>query len=237
MKETVLLFVLTTAVMAQEFEVAAIRPAVEDHNAFITAENDRYLVHNIALKRLIATAFGVDGSEVFGGPNWIATDHWEISAKIPSEYATRQQDQFLKKMVQNLLADRFSLAVHREGREVSGYALVLAKNGPKMSVAKPDEETSLDGGNDGRTMSLKGKNVRMEALAQALAAGGRLVVDRTGLAGGYDFELNWAVADDSSSDVPSIFTAVQEELGLRLESAKLTIQAVLVDRAERPTEN
>jgi hypothetical protein len=75
MKELGLLLVLTTGVMAQDFEVASIRPAVEDYNATVNAENGRYLVHNIALKRLIAIAWGVDGGEVIGGPNWISSDH------------------------------------------------------------------------------------------------------------------------------------------------------------------
>jgi uncharacterized protein (TIGR03435 family) len=253
-KELALLLALTAVVTAQEFDVASIRPAVEDHNATIDAENGRYLVHNIALKRLIALAWSVDGSEVIGGANWIASDHWDITAKIPDEYAMRSQDQcnapryfgpsgqmncrqFLNRMIQNLLANRFRLAIHRETREVSGYALVVAKNGPKMAVAKPDEEASLPGGNQGGNMRLKATNVRMEVLAQVLSDGGRLVVDKTGLAGGYDFELHWALADDPTSDLPTIFTAVKEQLGLQLEPAKVPIQAVIIDRVEKPNEN
>jgi uncharacterized protein (TIGR03435 family) len=236
LKELALLFALTAAVPAQEFEVAAVHPAVEDHNRIINAENGRYLVHNIALKRLIATAFGIDSIEVIGGPNWIGTDRWDINAKIPSEYGARPQGQVLKTMVQNLLADRFRLIIHRETREVSGYALVVAKNGSKMAVAKPDEVARFQGGNDG-TQHLKATNIRMDALAQYLTGDGGLVVDRTGLTDGYDFDLNWTLADEPSSDLPSIFTALQEQVGLKLEHAKLPIQAVIVDRAERPKEN
>ncbi len=250
MKALALLLALANVVTAQEFEVASIRVAVEDHNATMNAENGRYLVHNIALKRLIAIAWGVDGSEVIGGPNWIGSDRWDITAKIPEEYATHPQDQcgapryfgpsgqmdcrqFLKKMMQNLLADRFRLAIHRETREVSGYALAMAKNGSKMAIAVPDKEARLQGDN----RHLKATNVRMEVLAQILSDAGRLVVDKTGLTGGYDFELNWALADDSSSDQPSLFAALPEQLGLKLEAAKVPIQAVIVDRAEKPDKN
>ena len=229
MTKIALLLSLTTTVSAQEFEVASIRPAVEDHNFTINTENGRYLVHNIPLKRLVAIAWGVDGSEVIGGPAWIASDGWDITAKIPEESATRSQDcdsprtfgtsrqtdcrPFLNKMIQNLLADRFKLRIHRETREASGYLLVVAKNGPKMIVAKPDEAEGFPGGNEGGNMHFKATNVRMEVLAQVLMGGGRLIVDKTGLTGGYDFELRWSAAEDPASDQPSIFTAVKEQLG------------------------
>jgi uncharacterized protein (TIGR03435 family) len=125
------------------------------------------------------------------------------------------------------------LTIHRETREVSGYALVVGKNWSKMAVATPDKIARLQGGNE----HLKGTNVWMEVLAQVLTGGGRLVVDKAGLTAGYDFELNWAMADNSSSDLPSIFTALQEQLGLTLEPAKVPIQAVIIDRAEKPSEN
>lgn len=135
--------------------------------------------------------------------------------------------------IQNLLADRFRLTIHRETRGVSGYLLVVAKNGLKMTASKPDEGTSLRGGNG----HLEAANVRMEVLVHVLTGAGRLIVDKTGLTGGYDFELNWALADDQSSDQPSIFTAVKEQLGLQLEPAKIPIQAVIIDGAEKPSGN
>jgi uncharacterized protein (TIGR03435 family) len=233
MKELALLFGLTAAIMAQEFEVASIHRAVEDFGANIHGDKGHYRVHNFTLKRLIAMAWGVDGSEVIGGPNWVGSDHWDITAKMPAEYATRPQDQFLKKMIQNLLADRFRLTIHRETRQVSGFALVVAKNGPKMAVATPHEENQLQGDN----RYLKATDFTMEELAHILSVDGRLVVDKTGLTGGYDFEIHCAMDNDSSSDQPSIFTALQEQLGLKLESAKIPIQAVVIDRADKPKEN
>jgi uncharacterized protein (TIGR03435 family) len=96
-----------------------------------------------------------------------------------------------------------------------------------------NEENHLEGDNK----RLKATDFRMDGLARILSAGGRLVVDKTGLTGGYDFELHWAMDDDSSSDQPSIYTAVQEQLGLKLESGKIPIQVVIIDRAEKPNQN
>lgn len=241
MRALALLFAFTAATMAQTFEVAAIRPAVDDHSSTVDADKGFYQAHNLTLKRLITTAWGVDGRAVIGGPNWVASDHWDIRAKMPAEYTPRPQDsvlnpqdQFLKRMLQNLLAERFHLTVHRETRQADGYALVVAKSGLKIERAKPDEVAKLGGSNT----YLRGTNVRMEVLAKVMAdIGGRLGVDKTGLTGGYDFELHWAPADDSSSDLPPLFTAVQQQLGLQLESVKVPIQAVIIDRAEKPDGN
>ena len=241
MKELALLIALTTVVTAQEFEVASIRPARQDDSAKVDGDKGYYVVHNLTLKRLITMAWGVDGRDVIGGPNWISSDHWDIAAKMPAEYATRQQDsflnpqdQFLRRMLQNLLADRFRLAIHREARRADGFALVVAKSGTKMAAANRDEDDKLEGGN----RYLKGRNVTMMVLAKVLSdSGERRVVDKTGLVGGYDFELHWAPDDDPASDDPSISTALKEQLGLQLESVKLPIEEIIIDRAERPNQN
>src|SRR5207253_6619417 len=106
---------------------------------------------------------------------------------------------------QNILANPFHLVVHREAREASGLALVVAKKGPKMVAATPQEENSLQGGNS----YLKATSFSMKELAQILSNQGTLVVDKTGLTGKYDFEIRWALPNDTSGDLPTLFTALE----------------------------
>lgn len=224
---------------AQEFEVASVRPANDDGHHDSDSDPGRYLVHNLTLKRLIAYAWEVDEGEVFGGPGWADSQGWDINARIPAEYAKRTPDQFLK-MIQNLLADRFQLVIHREPRRISGYALVVTKKGSKMTLAKPSGNDSDFRSNNTHLLAT---NVTMQGFARRLSRDrdiGKAVDDETGLTGKFDFELNWAreqaKEDGSNDDRPSIFAALQEQLGLKLEPAKVPIQAIVIDRAEKPGE-
>jgi uncharacterized protein (TIGR03435 family) len=236
MKILALLFAMMAPLPAQEFEVASIRPAKQDGNHDSDNYQGRWVAHNLALKRLIAVAWDVDNSLEAGGPNWIDSDSYDIDANIPADYVNAPRDQFLH-MIQRLLADRFRLTIHREPRQISGYALVPAKAGSKMANARPSESGS-DFSSNG--MHLKATGVTMEAFAKRLSRNrdiGRVVVDKTGFIGRFDFELDWAPAQQDSDEHPSIFTAIQEQLGLKLESAKVQIQAVVIDRVEKPSEN
>ena len=236
MKQFALFLALAVLTQAQEFEVASVRASVPDNNRDSDTDDGRYHTHNLTLKTLVARAWDLDESEVSGGPNWTDSDGWDINAKIPAEYATkRSRDQFLQ-MVQKLLADRFQLVVHREQRQLSGYALIVVKSGAKMAATK----ATGDGSDfSSHNMHLKATNVTIDAFARWLSRNrdvGRLVVDRTGLTGKFDFELDWG-RGDPSDDRPSILTALPEQLGLRLDSAKVPIQAVVIDHAEKPQDN
>jgi uncharacterized protein (TIGR03435 family) len=229
-------------VSAQEFEVASIRPAKQDGNRDVDTYGSRFEAHNLTLKRLVGMAWDVDDSQVVGGPNWIDSESYDIKAAIPAGYAPPARDQFLR-MLQNLLAERFRLAVHRELRQTSGYALIVTRSGSKMISGKPNGQ---DGDFHSTSSHLKAANVTMEAFARRLSRNrdiGRTVVDKTGLTGRFDFDLDWAPAQltpaqsDPPDDRPGIFTALQEQLGLKLQSEKVSIQAVVVDRAEKPSEN
>jgi uncharacterized protein (TIGR03435 family) len=234
----ILALILATASLlaAQAFEVASIRPAKDDGNQDIDTDRGRFVAHNLTLKRLIGRAWDIDESEVLGGPAWIDSDTYDINAKIPGSDGQWTREKVLN-MLQSLLADRFQLAVHRETRQVSGYVLAVAKTGPKMTPAKPgpdDSNTSSNG------TYLKATNVTMELLARRLSRNrdiGKVVVDKTGLTGKFDFELEWAPAQAETDDHAGIFTALQEQLGLKLESAKVPVEAVVIDRAEKPSEN
>ena len=140
-------------------------------------------------------------------------------------------------MVQSLLADRFQLVIHREPRQISGYLLTVAKNGPKMKAVKGGETGTNLHSNSGHLIA---EHVTMETLARHLTYdAGKIVADRTGLKGGFNFELDWAPAQpepktDAADSRPSISTALKEQLGLKLEPARVPIQAIVIDRAEKP---
>jgi uncharacterized protein (TIGR03435 family) len=221
-----------------EFDVASIRLAKENGDHDLDTDKGFFRTHNLTLKRLIATAWDVDTSQILGGPNWLDSDSYDITARIPAEFAQQTREK-VPQMIQSLLADRFQLMIHREPRQVSGYALVVAKKGPKMKRAKADQNGSSSNSSDSH---LKAENVTMEGFATRLSRNrdiGKLVVDKTGLTGGFNFELDWMPErlESSPDDRMSIFTALQEQLGLKLESAKVTALAIVVDRAEKPDSN
>jgi bla regulator protein blaR1 len=201
-------------------------------------------------KMLIEIAYGLQiGSEdrVEGGPEWIDSDadRYEVRAKIDNATYTAMKampaadrDRQLNLMEQGLLADRFKLKVHFEARQMPVYALVLAKGGPKMAAAKPDEASLLTGTGDGTNNVLTGQALTMSELVRSplLRPEGRMVLDQTGLTGKYDFTLKSATGLDAT-DGPSLFTAMEEQLGLKLVSMKAPVEVIVVDHVERPDAN
>lgn len=247
MRKIALSLAITTLALAQvpdsekkvEFEVASIRPAVQDNDHDSNTDNGRYRTHNLTLKRLITIAYGIDIREISGGPGWVDSDSYDINAKIPEQFAQNRTRDTVPRMVQSLLADRFQLVIHREANQISGYELVIAKKGPKIGHANPDVKNS---NMHSKNTHLTAENVTMEAFSKNLSRNsdiGKLVVDKTGLTGGFNFELDWAPErpESASDDRPSIFTAVQEQLGLKLEPAKVPILTIVIDRAEKPEAN
>jgi uncharacterized protein (TIGR03435 family) len=197
---------------------------------------------NISLKNLIAIAYGMDSRLVVGGPSWLDDQPYDVSAKLPPG---TQKDR-IPGMLQRLLEDRFKLAAHREGKEQRAHFLVLGKGSPNLKRVDTAAEDSQDAQHVNGN-SLQGKivpgglmirSVTMPALAAALAnVTGYQVVDRTGLTGNFDVNLAWK-AEDSQADGPDLFTAIQEQLGLKLESGKTSVDTLVVDHAERtPSEN
>ena len=225
---------LAAGALGQEFEVASIRPAKDDGHHSTNTYPGRWVAHNLTLKRLVAMAFDVDEDAVFADPERTDTDSYDINAKIP---VPKRTDADFRHMMQGLLAGRFRLTVHRETRQVSGYAHVQAKGGSKMASAKPaDHGSSFSSGSN----TLRATNVTMASFARSLSRFreiSKLVADQTQLTGSFDFTMDWSPTQAESDDHPGIFTAIQEQLGLRLEGAKLPVDAVIIDRAERPSEN
>jgi uncharacterized protein (TIGR03435 family) len=197
-------------------------------------------ITNATMQSLITYAFDVRDFQISGGPGWLTADRYDITGKPESG----AHDAQMKEMLRTLLAERFQLQTHRETKNGSVYALVVARSGMKLEVTKsPNHRTShTSADTDGkRTFHAEGFN--MDELAASLAAILRqTVVDRTGDAGKYDFELSWMPDPGTSNNAvdssgPSIFTALQEQLGLRLESQKGPIPILVIDRIERPSEN
>jgi bla regulator protein blaR1 len=192
--------------------------------------------------------FGFERIRVVGGPDWLSSDDYEIQAKIEdSQYVAMQkmtpaqQREQVNLMEQSLLAERFKLKVHLETREMPAYALVIAKGGPKLSPAKDGESPRLSVHANEMTATA----TTLDQWIHSPFLGGRTVVDQTGLKGTYDFTLTWSeqsVAsgigqEESGTDAPSLFTAVQEQLGLKLVPTKAPVDVIVIDHIERPSEN
>jgi uncharacterized protein (TIGR03435 family) len=199
------------------------------------------MAHNVTVKALVSRGYDLDQGLISGGPKWVNSERFDVDAKFPNDLAQPSAEQG-RQMLKSLLADRFQLAIHREQSEVSGFALVVAKNGPKMERADPDlKGMKIRSSRNGHMVAL---NVTMEAFAKNLKPFiGSLVADKTGLSGYFKFELDWApeqspsTPEPSTDDRPSFFAAVQQQLGLRLESTKIPISAVVIDHVDRPSEN
>jgi uncharacterized protein (TIGR03435 family) len=220
------------------FEAASIKANVSGgpRQGMGTMPGGRVVITNLTLRQIVRNAFGSSDIEVVGGPDWIGIDRWDINATAGSADA----DAVVPQMLKSLLAERFMLQAHVESRERPIYVLVPARGdrrlGPNMrgpvDVDCPADQscgtqTSSGGVANG---SIVGKARTMGEIARALTPyAERRVFDRTGLQGRYDFELQW-------SDIP-VFTALQEQLGLKLDAERGPIDVVVIDHVERPTED
>jgi uncharacterized protein (TIGR03435 family) len=252
---------------APVYDVVSIREFKREpggYRAEMRFNPDGFAATAFSLKSLMCTAFGVSFYQVSGGPDWVESGLYTVQAKMDEPatdvLAKLPPDQAWKmrqRMFQAVLADRFKLTVHRETRQLPIFALMIAKSQPKFSPAQPVPPAANDGSgpNPPRprgTMSMRGgpdgmlltaQGATMDQLAAQLA--GQLhtrVENNTGLTGKYDFTLHFASdngLNGSNSDTvaPSVFTAVQEQLGLKLESRKGPVEVLIVDHVERPSEN
>ena len=257
------------------FEVASVKPsATDDRRTMIQIQPGGGLrTSGSTLKMLLTFAYDVREFQVSGGPGWINTDRYDIVAKAdrsagsenppddPRKMTDEQRktvgDQ-MRERLRALLADRFQLTLHRETKEQSVYALVVAKSGSKLQESQTSEGTGPRGPmmRMGRGQ-LNGQGVQLEMLTRTLSNQlGRTVIDRTGLKGNFDFKLTWTPDPGQSASPlggglppgadappppdpngPSVFTALQEQLGLRLESQKGPVDMLVIDRVEKPSEN
>ena len=229
------------------FDVAVIKPADPANNRLGMGfgPNGRTLtVDGLTVLGMVRLAYGLFADQLVLNPSltnissWADSDRFDILAKSEGTAPVSRDQQ--NAMFQQLLGARFGLKIHRDKKEITIYSLVAGKNGPKMKQGEA-AAPYLSAPAPGR---LVGTKASMASLASAL--GGRLgrpVFDDTGLAGGFDFSLSWVPdgmgGDPAVSDAsgPSIFTALQDQLGLRLESKKAPVDVIVVDAVERPSVN
>jgi uncharacterized protein (TIGR03435 family) len=216
------------------FEVATVRitgPSSDGHTHINYPPGDRFSATNITLLALMQWAYNMPEKQILEGPPWLASNRFDFQAKADTE-----QDRDLKRrMVQALLADRFHLTLHQETRTLSAYDLIVAKGGSKLQLTKSSGKSI----GTSRT-HLNGEGLPMTLIAEELSRiTGRVVVDKTNLTGRYDFKLVWTPDDVPATDnsAASLFTAVQEQLGLKLEPAKEAAPVLVIDHVEPPTPN
>jgi uncharacterized protein (TIGR03435 family) len=236
------------------FEIASVKPGdPNERRRGIGSRGTQLQVLNSSLKAMVGFAYDVENDQIFGGPKWIDADLYTIDARpnAATPLPLPNDSTNVKLMLQSLLAERFKLALHRETRSQPIYELVVAKRGPKLKgTAGPDANGRQ--GIFGRPGYWAANNQGIGALVGTLSRQlGRPVSDKTGLTGKYDFTLTYTpelaqpVSGTPRSDalppvdpnVPSIFTALEEQLGLRLESVRGSVEVLVVDNAERPDPN
>ena len=219
------------------FDVASIKPHPPTPGPFrsstqVDPQGIRY--SNVTLKSAIAQAYSVASYQISGGPEWLASERYDILAKAAAPAPKPQ----LMLMLRALLEERFGLRLHQETRELPIYALVVGKGGPKIRPVEDTGATELGGGDDHQ---LTARQVSMETLAKTFSRQfGIQVVDLTNIRGVFDFNLDYAPDDVAPSDdglAPSIFTALQEQLGLRLDPRRNPVEVVVIDHAQKPSQN
>lgn len=230
------------------FEVATVNPSRPDtKERGMRVQEGKLSVVNMPLMDLLTFAFDVHPHQIIGAPAWISSAKYDIKAKAEGEGQPNGEQ--LRTMVRKLLADRFHFASHREQRELPLYTVNVAKGGAKIS--KNDAKSETTGVIFRGPGSVLFNNVTMDEFCKTLqsAAVDRPVVNQTGLSGKYEFSLVWtpeqtltaapnANALASTADTPpDIYAAVQQQLGLKLEAAKMRIEVLVVDKLERPSEN
>ncbi len=248
---------------APEFDIVSVKQHKSDDGMRWMTKPDGFSTTNIPLQSLVASAYEIKQDLVTGGPSWINSLGFDVEAKVAGpDVATlrklsgKQRDEMLRP----LLAERFQLKVHVETKILPIYELVVAKGGVKMKASAPDPPPDPDAktgdqpkGHRGSGMSMGPGRMDAQDFAMGALAGNlgytvhRTVLDKTGLTGKYDFSLRWAPEEQMGAGVnasdaggeagPSIFTALEEQLGLRLNSSKGPVQTLVIDHVEMPTAN
>ncbi len=236
------------------FEVATIKPSPPNKpGKGFGFRGGHFMTRNTNLNDLIAFAYGLHAKQIIDGPAWFGTDLYDIEAKPDTEGRPNQKQ--MQTMVQKLLADRFQLKFHHDKRELSVYVITVASGGPKMtkSTSAPNDPSAFFFRALG---DLTVRNQSMADFATWMQSGvmDRPVVDQTGLTDRYDFQLKWTPDEsqfgqfrgtgavvppppDDPKAPPSLYTAMQEQLGLKMGPAKVPDDVIVIDHVEKPSEN
>jgi uncharacterized protein (TIGR03435 family) len=225
-----------TRVVPKTFDVISIKPnhtGSEAHRA-TTLPGGVFTATNVTLKLLISRAFGVADAQIQGGPGWAGSDEYDVEARANTMIEMTREE--ARPALQAMLAVRFVLKFHRETKQGQIYSLTIAKGGPKLKEHTGEGRTGISASTGGGKVEIQGTNAPMARLAEYLSSqAGRPVVDHTGLTGQYDFVVAWT-SDDANAGT-SVFSALQEQLGLKVESAKGPIENIVVDGARKPSGN
>ena len=237
----------STAPSVPAYEVTSVKPNQSgDYTAYLDAPPGTF--RNVSLKAVIEYAYSVPDDQFSGGPAWIETEHFDILGKMSdadaaaySRLATRQQEDERKGMLQQLLADRFALKVSHHPKEISGYALVIAKSGLKIRPSgKGGPESRIPSCELGCAMAATDPMGTVGALTDALSRVlGRSVVNATGLKGTYD--IQYVVPSQPNGDQEDLKAAIrqamEDQLGLKVESRRISADTIRVDSVEKPSPN
>lgn len=228
------------------FDVATVKKSgSEVVSRRFTIQGRRFVTVHTSLADLIQYAYGLHPRQMAKGPKWLESDKFDVVGSTSSDREPTEQEWM--KMMANLLASRFRLRFHLEKREMAVYAIVVARDGPKLKSSDGSPNGAGSVGFHGRGQ-LVATNSKVEDLAWELqsAVVDRPVVDRTGLTSRFNFTFTWTpdefqksnlAGQAPTSDVPDLFTAIQQQLGLRLEATKSPVDVMVVDHLERPSEN
>ncbi len=227
-----------------EFDVASIRPSgnTDRRQRLMRHPDDtEFIAQNASLSALLQFAFGVSETRVIALPGSLATARFDLQAKGDIDTDARfhklnpdQQREAKQRMMQALLADRCRLAFHVETRELPVFALMVAKGKPKL---QPSEQKFASGWGGRTRIEIEGGDTLTRFAEELTRVSGRPVMNQTGLTGSYDIEIEWAADDDEDADMPTLFTAIREQLGLTLEPRKAAVDVVVIDHMEMPSEN
>ena len=236
---------LSGAVFGQPaFEVASVKVNKSGESEPTgDAKNGRFTLHNCPMFVIVARAYQVNFDRI-DGPEWLKTERYDIDAKFAPD--TTGEDLWL--MVQNLLAERFKLVAHHEQKPVTVWALVVAKKGPKLQPPAADSPLTRECTRQGLQLTCQARKITTAEFAERFLHWtsrnwfGLPIVDQTGLTGVYDFSLTWTMTNRSDDPVEapgvSLFDALQDQLGLKLEQRKAPVDRIVIDSMEKvPTEN
>jgi uncharacterized protein (TIGR03435 family) len=237
---------LTATLHAQtSFDVASIKrsePNSPNGSTFEYRTGGGLRVQNGTLGGLIESAYDVRDFQIIGGPDWVNVDRFDVLARSASDAAPASRDTDIaatRLKLRAVLADRFQLVLYRETRELPRYVLRVNRDGPKPALERASSAANTRTGIQSTCGHMMGTSASMTNLTLYLSRQlRRPVLDATGLSERYNFQLDWtpelAPCGDSAGDAPSIFTAIQEQLGLTLDASKGPVDVLVIDSAQRP---
>ncbi|HET9402513.1 MAG TPA: TIGR03435 family protein [Candidatus Acidoferrales bacterium] len=244
-----------------EYEVASFKVNKEGGGSSSWSNGgDALTARNVSLLNMVINAYGVKPFQISGAPSWLDSERYDVDAKMDDATADmlkklpeKERTEAVRLMMQKLFEQRLKLAVRHDTKEMPVYFLVIGKSGPKLKDMKPDEKGgSTHTSSHGGIFTMNAQGVQLGNLVGMLSNSlGRIVIDKTGLTGRYDFDLNWTSDDHvalapsggdaslavSDASGPSLVTAIQEQLGLKLETGKGPVEIIVIERVERPSDN